>query len=331
MNNTQNRHPAIKAAVRDIYIVSALTLVNSVLAVSGSSMSFLLSLFFPYLAAVRCDTGFMGLSGIPCFIMFSLLPTSIFAVLGFLSSKGNVTAVRAAAAVTAADLLYTVVFAARHSAFSSLLISMPFHIFILIPLAGASLRSSDDSVPGIAGAEDGDPEMYKINESYSPVRFPRDADGDDGIIRFDAGYAKANGSLRTPSIVLTILGYVVIASGSFIASATLWDRTDNGLFFSLGLLMVAVLTALFIYRMIRLSPYIEQKMTVYYENDAGILCADKPDIPPFDHIEFDDLSILEEHPDHWKVSYRTQSGKTRKTVIPRSYPGLDDLVMKLSQ
>ena len=333
MNTYNERFASFRSGSNTIFVAAAFTLVNSILAILGNGTMFMFSLFFPYVTAVNSDTGIYGLSGVSCFVIYSLIPTALFALLGFLVRKENRNAMTAAAVAAVADTVYMLIFLLRNNIFIYFIISIIFHAWMVFSLITALI--SINRMPSDLSQEPGENHGVYVEEAgshqaYYDPNAVRNATTAGDVYRFDREYAKQNGALKTGKLIAVLLGYVigvpVLISLILVLESSL--EMDSSVFGTLLFITLLLPTIAFIYLMVKLSPYLEQR-TCTYTVDNGLLSVDKFDLPGFNHRDYYNIQVLEDRPDHWKISYIAPNGKERTAVIPKSYPGLESYFAKI--
>ena len=315
------------SACGNIYLAAACSFVNSLLSLTGSNVLFLFSLFLPYRATLASRSGFLGLSGFACFFAYAVIPALVYGILGVLAQKGRYWALPAAAAILLLDFIFLAAFSYRTgNLLITLILCHIWMLFIQIKGAIAAIRLMKGDFTDELPADD---LKYPVrtDNSYPFGAAAYQNDPDTVSFGFDPAYARQNGAIKQMQIAAVMLGYFLGCGSVFLLIFLLWqklDLSDGFLFGFMGAGMI-VCTGIFIFLMVRLSPYIEQRLARFSVRD-GLLSMDKADLPPFNHIDLNDLSILEEEPDHWKVGYTNRNGKAKTMVIPKSFPGLDEFL-----
>lgn len=337
MENTQARPFKTQSQLEALYkggrssllMLTILTVVNVLLAVFEAEWTFLLTAFLPYVCASLAPYWYLGLPPAVCLTGGCLLPLVLFLLCYLNSRELRFGWMRAAAILFALDTVYMLLFILLRGFDGSMIPLLLFHALLLWQLFRASAAGAR-----LARGE------YAKETPLSAEIFP-DAAPDDGepaavfpdgqaqhlpaVYRFDRSYAVSTGAAKTGRILAVIFVFFAWMAGG---AALIWSLTlhldwDFGLPIALTVAVSLGAIAWFIVRMVRLSPFLEEAVAHYHTDAAGRLIREKPDLPPFDHVVFLDMELLETRPDAWVVRYVNPRGRVKKTVIPNAYPGLD--------
>lgn len=330
MQTEQQLLAAYSAGRSNLLLMAALTGVNTALALFGSSISFLFTAFFPYVAANWAEYGYLGLSKTACVLLCCVFPILAWFACWFLSGGGKYLWLKIATALFALDTIYMLYFFVAYGFDPSFILTALFHAFVLWQLIRASIAAKKlanldfepEGSPAVGAAAVYDPDLGGVPAA-------RETEGQKSVFRYNRAYAKRTGADKSLAIALTFLIFFAAVMLGTLGSIWLLEtvlRLDTGVAVGAAAVVGVAAIAAFIVAMVRLSPFLEAAAATYRVSESGTLSRDKFDIPPFNHTVFSRLEVVEERPDRWVVSYENASGVLKKTVIPKAYPGLEKLM-----
>lgn len=325
---------AYNAGRGNLLLMTALTAVNVALVLFGAAWSFLFTAFFPYICAVFAKSGYLGMSEAASMILGCALPVVLCFVCWLLSDKQRYVWLKTAAALFALDTVYMLYFFVAYGFDTVFILAILFHALILWQLirgsvAAKRLANGDYDETPVCDAQ----ATVLEADPASAVDLNAVPTAERTYFRYDRAHANGSGANKTGRIVLTALVFFVWMFGGAGLSVWLLDvRLKLGLEAAIPVIVVVCAAAIawFIVSLVRLSAFLEAHAAVYYVNEYGVLQRDKTDIPPFNHTVFNALALVEELPDRWVVRYTSKSGKRKKTVIPKAYPGLEGYMSRLT-
>jgi len=310
--------------------VIAFTAVNVLLPLIGSDRMFLFTAYFPYVIAVNAVDPLFKAVKIPMILIGCVLPIAAIFLCWLMSSKERYKWLTFSAVLFGADTLFMLGIFAAIGFSAELIINYAlgaiFHAYILwglfkgISAAKKLVRGeyTDDIAEGTAMASGDDIAAAIIDKNQQ----------ESGIKRYTYSkeYAKMNGADKSKHLVIAIVGYLVLCFGSFVPVMLFEDSALAALIMLVmlfGSLIGLIISA------VKISDFTKAG-TMWYEVDAtGLLTSCRNEMVSLTYTAYDDIKLLEEHDNRWVVQYDDKKGRTKKAVIPKAYPGLEDYMNKI--
>ncbi|MEA4911798.1 MAG: hypothetical protein VB092_04170 [Oscillospiraceae bacterium] len=334
MQTKQQLETVYEGGRKGLIGMAIFTAVNAVLALAGSTWSFLFTAFFPYVAASWADYGYLGMPKLACILLCCVFPVALYVLCWLLSADGRSVWMKTAGALFALDTVYMLYFFFAYTFDPAFILTALFHALVLWQIIAAAAagkklaRGEYDDTPSPALAVDDSlfgPPAAPVSNAAAQTQAQPEPAVNAQVYRYDAAAAKANRAVRTGRIVAAALLFAALllvytVMGAYVADGVL------GLPIGATLAVVfggwAALIALLVWFCVRCRPYTAARSMSYAVTDAGVLYCQRL-AGGVGRQTFNDAVLLSEKRDCWVVGYKDAAGRDRKLTVPKAFPGLE--------
>lgn len=297
-----------KAGRSCLLAVTVLTLLNILMLLMGSDVSFLYSAILPQIAVVIASELNSGMQSYLIVFVFAIIPVVLFAICYVLSKKewkwlliGTI--------LMAVDFVCLILFSFL-AGFVGLLLNYVFTIIILVTMfkgvqAGKQLGN--------------DFEKPNMEETVK-----EDFEKDTKIYYYDAQLAKQNKVNKMWLFLLSTFGFLIVEIVIAFFAAVMSDSSNEPIISICAIIFAIAIIALYFFIAIKISPFVSTASYSYYKKDDVVYRISNSSMVTVQM--FANLLVEKEDEKAYYCSYISQNGKSRKVIIPKCYPEIDEIL-----
>ncbi|MDO4378603.1 MAG: hypothetical protein Q4C64_05570, partial [Erysipelotrichia bacterium] len=289
--------------------VTALTLVNMILMLIDSNVSFIYSAAVPQIAIVLAKAFFTGMQRVFVIVIFALIPVALLAI-SYLLSKKDWKWLLVGTVLMSIDIICLAVFAFINGTFGDLLINFVFEFVILFTM-----------IKGVSAGK-------KLNNDFSEPNqndvIRENTDQNVKVYFYDKNLARENKTNKVLPFLALTLGFMFLEFGVVVACAFFYN-SDNAVYVTI-LTLIGALAVITVYILlsIKLTPFVSASSYSFYkENDCIYRISSASMITA---QAFANVLVEKETSNAYYCSYISQNGKSRKLIIPKCYPQIDEIL-----
>ncbi len=291
--------------------VVILTAVNVFLACIDAHYSLLFSAILPQIA-VGFAQNFSGFEQFLIIFIFAMIPVLLLGICYLLSKKdwkwmlvaSILMSIDALALVAYSIFIYFDGYSVSSFFFEGII------LFVLIRSTKSGKRLNNDFE---------EPKQEEVvNEAVDKQTQAEETDEHIKVYMFDKALAKQNKTDKTWWYVLSILVFLVVEIGLCLIAVF-----ASSLGILSGILAIVAMVG-YIYIVVKMAPFVSCNSYSYFKKDDCV-CRVSSQTLVTSQV-FANLLVEKETSNAYYCSYISQNGKTRKLVIPKCYPNIEEIL-----
>ncbi len=298
-----------KAGRSCLLAVTVLTFVNVILLVLNSRISFVYSAAVPQIAIAYADAYFTGVQKFFAIVLFAFIPVVLFAI-SYVLSRKDWKWLLVGTILMAIDVVCLVVLAFSVGTLTDLMLNFIFEIVILFTM-----------IKGVSSGK-------KLNNDFSvPSQnevIRENTDQNIKVYFYDKNLARENKTNKVLVFLALTLAFMLLEIGVVVACMHFYNSNNAVLITVLTLIGALLVITVYILVSIKLTPFVSASSYSYYkENDCIYRISSTSMITA---QVFANVLVEKETDNAYYCSYISENGKSRKLIIPKCYPQIDEIL-----